>query len=185
MHVAGNAEILKRGDGTQRRTGAAEPPLGYEAETLVATQLIGRRGRIRLVFMKDDQEEWEEHAVEVYAVEGCGYKVALQFTRAGVVSRRVMRADVAKRLLPPPSFVMGVPFVSALALQIFNNLPLTASAEDGRVSCEEVVQLAAGLSMPVPPIGFNEYSAQQAGARAAMVFYDHLNRYLESNTVMP
>ena len=70
MHVAYNAEILKKGGGARGRTVNTEPPPGYEAETIVATQHIGRRGRVRLVFMEDAQEEWEEHAVEVYAVDG-------------------------------------------------------------------------------------------------------------------
>jgi hypothetical protein len=53
------------------------------------------------------------------------------------------------------------------------------------VACDEIVKLAAGLGMTVPPFGLNEHAARQAGARAAMVFDDKLTQYLATNATLP
>ena len=170
--------------------GEAEAPQarGEDAELQVtASQLIGRSARITLVFTEDDEERSEMCDVAVVAVAGSAVKVALTFSRNGRSERRIMRADRASELMPPPEVFFAADFVASKTLGYIKCLPKSKDAVEQMVSAEEVVRLVEGLGFRCPHrnVQFALANVQARAVRAAFTLDDAILRATSNRVELP
>ena len=167
------------------RAGARRTAEDISEEATVAKEIIGRNGRVLLQFREGDFEEFETHAVTVNAVEGMATKVALVFTRAGVIHRRVMDASRARSLLPADIVVIELTFISLNTCRILKKLTESNNAGDNHFSCREITLLAKAMRLSVPPLGIDAESARRSAGRAAISIDNAIESYLLQNGSLP
>jgi hypothetical protein len=154
---------------------------------VTASQIIGRSARISLVFTEDDEEISELCDVAVVAVAGSAVKVALTFSRHGRSERRVMRADRAASLMPPPEVLFAADFVATKTLGYIKCLPKSKGAVEQMVSAEEVVRLVEGLGFRCPQrnVPFALANVQARAVRAAFTLDDAILRATSNRVELP
>ena len=170
--------------------GEAEAPQSSEGDAelqVIASQLIGRSARVSLVFFENEEEVSDMVDVAVVAVAGSVVKVALAYGRNGRSERRVMRADRALALMPPPKVLFAADFVSSKTLGYLKSMPESKSAVDQLVSAAEVVQLVEGLGFRCPHTNVTSAcsNVQARAVRATFTLDDAVLKATSNDVVLP
>lgn len=97
--------------------------------------------------------------------------MALTYSRNGRSERRIMRADRASEIMPPPEVLFDADFVASKTLGYIKCLPKSKDAVDQMVSAEEVVRLVEGLGFQMPTQKCPVCARKCAGSGSACCFH--------------